>query len=312
MRKILSLIFLLTFVASGAFAQPGGKRHRSTFGKKKPPYRYEWIGGLGVTNFLGDLGGANQIGTNGLKDLELVLTRPALSAGVRIKIQQFFSAKGNLAWGIIRGDDKLTKEPFRNNRNLSFRSPVLELSGQIEFDFIREQKGHIYKIRGVRGMKHKDRQLYLFGGGGGVFFNPKAKYLNGKWYSLQPMGTEGQGVISGTRKYTRITGLILVGGGVRLALNRYWGIGFEIGMRKTFSDYMDDVSREYATQTLIANGADPKAVYFADPSQAAGPYPGSVCEGCQRGDKTDKDAYMFAALTLGYKVMYRKRSRSKF
>lgn len=312
LRRFILLTLLFCFFATIADAQKRRKRGGS-FSRKKPPYRYEWVGALGASNFLGDLGGANQIGTNGLKDLEYVLTRPAVGAGIRIKLQQFITGKANLTWGIVRGDDKLTKEPFRNYRNLNFRSPIIELSGQLEFNFMREQKGHIYRIRGVRGMKHKDRQFYIFVGGGGSYFNPKGKYTDGRWYALRKYGTEGQGIISGTHKYIPFTPVIMMGGGFRLAINRYWGIGFELGMRKSFTDYMDDVSTEYAAQLLTDNNADPKAVYFADPSSQQGLYGSDItADGQQRGDKTDKDAYMFATFTVGYKVMFRKRSRSKF
>ena len=164
MRKFLHITLLLCLISFFADAQ--ARRRKSTFNKKKPPYKYELIGAIGATNFLGELGGANRIGTNGVNDLELILTRPSLGLGIRYKVAPYFSAKGNLFWGIIRGDDKLTAEPFRNNRNLNFKSPLLELSAQLEFNFMREQKGHVYKIRGIRGMKHKDRQIYLFGGGG--------------------------------------------------------------------------------------------------------------------------------------------------
>ena len=163
-------------------------------------------------------------------------------------------------------------------------------------------------IKGVRGMKRKERDLYLFAGGGGVYFNPKGKY-NGSWYKLQPLGTEGQ-FAAGGKKYSRITGLVSLGGGFRLSLNRYWGVGFELGMRKTFSDYMDDVSTVYADPAIF-NG-DAAATYLANPGKPDSPLYSSNMIGQQRGDHTDKDAYMFAALTVGYKVMFKKRSRSKF
>jgi hypothetical protein len=310
MRKSLFLLLLLFVIVSVADAQNHRRnRSHSSFGRKKPPYRYEMIGALGVANFLGDLGGANQIGTNGLKDLELALTRPALGIGARMKIEQFFSAKGNFYWGIIRGDDKLTKEPFRSARNLNFKSNIFELSGQIEFNFIKDQKGHVYQIRGVRGIRHKDKSMYLFVGGGAVHFNPKGLYM-GKWVPLQPLHTEGEGILPGVKKYSRNTGLISVGGGFRLALNKYWGIGFELGMRKTFTDYMDDVSKYYPDPAIF-NG-DPKATYLSNPSDPNSPNYCEPCIGEQRGDHTDKDAYMFGTLTLGYKVMHKKRSRSKF
>ncbi|MEK6615749.1 MAG: DUF6089 family protein [Bacteroidota bacterium] len=296
MRKFLFLTLLLCIIVSIADAQ---KRRRGGFSGKKPPYRYELIGSLGAANFLGDLGGADQIGTNGLKDLELVLIRPTLGASIRIKAQQYFSVKTNFYWGMIEGKDKLTKEYFRNARNLNFKSNIFELSGQVEFNFIREKKGHVYKIRGVRGMSHKERQVYLLGGAGGVYFNPKGQYLNGSYYALQPLHTEGV-------TYSRITALLFVGGGTRLAINRYWGVGFELGMRKTFTDYLDDVSTNYPDPAIF-NG-DPKAIYFSNPTTGTC-YP---CIGEQRGDSKDKDAYMFGVFTVGYKVMYKKRSRSKF
>lgn len=299
MRKALLLSLLFLILVSSAFAQ----RKRRGFTRKKPPYRYEHIGQLGAANFLGELGGADQVGTNGLKDLEYVLTRPAVGYGIRFKFQQYFSVKGNLIFGIVRGDDALTKEFFRNRRNINFRSPVLELSGQVEFNFIREQKGHIYRIKGVRGMKHKDRQIYLFGGAGVTCFNPKGKHPNGKWYALHPLRTEGV-------TYSRITPVISVGGGMRFAINRYWGIGFEMGMRKTFTDYMDDTSTKYPDPAIF-NG-DPIAIHFSNPSDQSRPDICYPCIGEQRGDETDKDAYMFGMFTVGYKVMFRKRSRSKF
>lgn len=304
MRRILVLIVLFCMIASAADAQK--RKRRSTFGRKKPPYRYELVGSLGAANFLGDLGGANQIGTNGLKDLEFSLTRPALGAGIRFKIASHFSAKGNLFWGIVRGDDKLTQEPFRHARNMNFKSNIFELSGQVEFKFSRDQKGHVYQIKGVRGMKRKERDMYLFAGGGLLAFNPKGKYTDGSWHKLQPLGTEGQGILPDMKKYSRVTGMLSVGGGFRLALNRYWGVGFELGMRKTFSDYIDDVSGFYPDQTIY-NG-DPISSYFSNPSPTIEPAPGLDI----RGDHTDKDAYMFACLTVGYKVMFKKRSRSKF
>ncbi len=304
MRKLLVFILLFSLIASVADAQGKRRRRSGSFGRKKPPYRYELVGALGATNFLGDLGGANQIGTNGLKDLELALTRPALGAGIRFPLASHFSTKLNLNWGIIRGDDKLTQEPFRSRRNLNFKSGILELSGQFEFKFSKSQKGHVYQIKGVRGMKRKEKDLYLFAGGGLVFFNPKGKY-NGTWYTLQPLGTEGQGVIAGKKKYSRVTPILAVGGGYRLTINRYWSLGIELGMRKTFSDYLDDVSTTYPDPAIFGNNTVPQNL--SNPS-GVDMQPGVDI----RGDHTDKDAYMFVGFTVGYKVMFRKRSRSKF
>ncbi len=305
MKKTLLFLLLFCLIAPFAEAQIFGKRKRGgggSFGKKKPPYRFEAIGGLGAINFLGDLGGANQIGTHGFKDFEYVLTRPAMVGSIRFKLGEYFSVKNNLSWGVVRGDDKLTKEPFRHNRNINFRSPIIELSSQFEINFIPEHKGHIYKIKGVRGQSHKDRQIYLFGGGGLFYFNPKGQW-DGRWYALQPMQTEGV-------SYSRINYLIMIGGGMRFAINRYWGVGFELGIRQTFTDYVDDVSTSYQDPAIF-NG-DPAAIHFANPSDPSDPLYCYPCIGEQRGDHTHKDSYMTGVFTVGYKVMYKKRSRAKF
>ena len=279
--------------------------------QRKVRYKYELVGGLGVSNFLGDLGGRDQIGTNGIRDLELILTRPAINFGARYHISDYMYAKGMLTFGIVRGDDKLTKEPFRNNRNLSFRSPIVEMSLQFEASFQKEQQGHRYKIKNAKGFKNIDTRFYGFVGIGAFFFNPQAKYINGVWTNLRPLGTEGQGILQGKKIYSPVNICIPFGIGARWALDRFWGIGVEIGMRKTFTDYIDDVSSVYATDT-VTDIRGPIAGYFADPSLQLGPYPYSVDDGQQRGDPTDKDAYMFITVNVYYKMAYRKKTRSKF
>lgn len=296
MRKFIFLGLAFLLFAADVSAQ----KRRGGFRRKKQSYRYELIGSLGATNFLGDLGGADQIGTHGFKDLNWVATRAAGGGSVRFKLNQYLSIKNNLYFAIVNGDDALTKEPFRQNRNSNFRSPIIELSSQAEFNFVKEQKGHVYRIKGVRGMKHKDRQIYLFGGAGLIYFNPQGQW-NGKWYNLAPLHTEGV-------SYSRFTGFVMFGGGMRFAIDRYWGIGFELGTRWTFTDYLDDVSGNYVDPKVF-NG-NQIAIHFADPSLH--PDNGWTAPGQQRGDPKHNDAYMLAVLTVSYKVMNKRRSRSKF
>ena len=147
MQKLLVFILSFCLIVSFADAQSNKRKKRSSFKLNKQPYKYELICSLGATNFLGDLGGANQIGTNGFKDLEISLTRPSLGMAMRISIFQYFTARGNFFWGNVRGNDKLTLEPARNLRNLNFKSNLFELSGQLEFNFMKIYKGHVYQIK---------------------------------------------------------------------------------------------------------------------------------------------------------------------
>src|SRR5690348_10759578 len=72
--------------------------------------RYEFSIGAGASNFLGELGGANQIGTHGLKDFEWSLTNFAAAIGLRYKISKYFALNTHLTYGRVSGDDKLTEE----------------------------------------------------------------------------------------------------------------------------------------------------------------------------------------------------------
>ncbi|MGQ0829137.1 MAG: DUF6089 family protein [Bacteroidota bacterium] len=322
MRKTLLFIVLITLpilVSAQAMRGYKSKSRRGGFttGKKKP--RMEYVLGLGASNFLGELGGANQIGTNFVKDLEFSQTRTSGAFGLRYKFNKRMAVKGGFYYQMLSGHDNTTKEPFRQNRNLSFRTNVFELSVQYELYLTKEQQGHLYKIKNAKGMKNYDMQAYIFVGVGGFYFNPKAKY-QGRWVSLQPLGTEGQGLPGGGKKYSRVSVCIPYGIGAKYAINKDWSVGLEVGIRKTFTDYIDDVSTVYYDKAALTAARGKEAAYLADPSLYRLPpeYGGNnttnhqAGAGQQRGDPKDKDAYMFINVTIGYKVPYRRRTRSKF
>ncbi len=269
--------------------------------------RYEVIYGAGGTNFLGELGGANQAGTNFLRDFEITQTRPVLSIGMRYKILQDLAVKAGLYLGYLHGDDNTTTETCRHNRNLRFRSPIIEFGPQIEYSILREQIGHRYNLRRVRGIKGFAVNTYFFVGVTGFWFNPQGK-LNGKWYNLQPLGTEGQGLIPTRKKYSRIQVAIPYGIGFKYALDREWSIGLEYGVRKTFTDYIDDVSTTYFDNQMIREKYGNIAAQLADPSSGN---PRWTAAGQQRGDARDKDSYMFMTITLTYKLRQTRRGLPK-
>lgn len=289
------------------------------YSQRNRKYKWEASLGIGASNFLGDLGGANQIGTNGIKDLEYTLTKPALSLNARYRKSRYWGFKGGFYWGEVSGFDYLTTERYRHNRNLHFKSNIFELSVMTEFYFTKERAGHIYKYKKLKGWRHIDAQFYLMGGIGVFYFNPKASY-GGTWIALQPLGTEGQGIKPGTKKYSRVSICIPFGIGGKYALNRRWSIGMELGMRKTFTDYIDDASTVYYDpyQIAQANGTlGAAAEFFANPSQHevtaasnGGIDPTDI--GQQRGDATDNDAYMFLQLTVNYKIGKFRKTKSKF
>jgi hypothetical protein len=275
--------------------------------------------GMGASNFMGELGGANRTGTNGLRDFEFSMTRPTFTGGYSYMANQNLKLKGFALYGRLKGDDQLTQERYRNNRNLHFRSPVIELGGAVEYYPFKEKFIHPYRMRGTKKGNMRFFSPYLSVGVGGMWFNPKAQYTDGKWYALKPLATEGQGLPGGPKPYSRLQIFIPVGLGVKYALNEQWSIGFELSRRFVFTDYLDDVSNVYYDNAAIAASNGPIAAYFADPSLGIIPdiEDGSIVlsvtgTGQQRGDVEDKDTYMFAIFSVHYRLLKGRLNLPKF
>lgn len=262
--------------------------------------RYEVSLGAGVSNFLGELGGADQIGTNYFRDLEWSLTRFAAAIGLRYKLSNYFALKSHLTYGRVSGDDKLTKEPFRSYRNLNFFSDIYEFNVNFEGAFQQEQIGHRYRLRKVKGLRGYEIYTYGFVGIGVFYMDPKTTY-QGTTLRLQPLGTEGQGLVPSRTKYSLIQFCIPIGIGFKYTIDRQWGVGLELGIRKTFTDYIDDVSTTYFDFQNYS-GADPLAAALADRSAKDPSRTQVTAPGAQRGDPRDKDSYMFAIFSINYKL----------
>jgi hypothetical protein len=265
--------------------------------------RYEFSIGAGASNFLGDLGGADQIGTHYFKDFEWTMTRFAAAIGLRYKLSEFFALNSHLTYGRVAGDDKLTKEFFRNYRNLSFFSDIFELNINFEGAFQQEQIGHRYRLKRVKGIKAYEIYTYAFAGVGAFYFDPKTRF-GGKTVRLKPYNTEGQGLVETRKEYSQIQFCIPLGLGFKYTIDRKWGVGLEVGIRKTFTDYIDDVSTTYYDpQFWIDKYGYEKGILIAnvaDRSSHARPY---ITEpGAQRGDPRYKDSYMFAIFSINYKL----------
>ncbi len=309
MHKVIVLILTLALLPVFSHAQKWKRQ------------RVEYSFGLGATNFLGDLGGRNQEGTNFVQDFELKATRYAASLGYRYQIGRDFYLKGNFIYAKVSGADNLTEEPARAARKLNFKSNMLELSGQIEYMLIKQKSGHLYKLRGVRGKSWFRFEVYALAGVGALWYDPKGE-LNGKWYRLAPLNTEGHRLVDGPKDYSQFTMVVPYGIGIRRSLgggarSRHfgsWSISLELTMRKTFSDYIDDVSDVYydsdGTGVTGVEGVSEESIYFSDPS---GLYvDGQYGTPQQRGDASDKDAYMLGIISIKYKPARKRRNLPKF
>ena len=88
--------------------------------------------------------------------------------------------RANAAISQISGDDFLTQEFYRNNRRLNFKTTLAEVALMSEFIIINERteiditlKTPAGKYLGVKNPLGIG--LYVFGGIGGVYFNPVRK-----------------------------------------------------------------------------------------------------------------------------------------
>lgn len=251
---------------------------------------------VGMTNFLGDLGGGKTVGQPFIYDLDIQATRPLIGISYNYRIDKLTLLSTQINFGYLRGDDAFTKNLIRNNRNLNFRSPIIELTEQFELILYNSRETHRYKLRGVRGWT--SFEIYAFVGVGVFWFNPQGRAPNGRWYNLKPLSTEGQGLSPEIKTYSNFQVSIPYGLGFRYRPNRQWAYGFAIGPRFTFTDYIDDCSTVYFDNDIIRNQKGDIAAYFADPSK--GEISGQTLTGEQRGDPEDKDNYIFAYFTINY------------
>lgn len=270
------------------------------------------VAGAGVSYFMGDLGGSKYEGKFGPKDLDFRSMRWVIQGGIRVTVSDYFSLRGNLAGGVLSGNDEFSKNDIRYDRSLAFRSPFIELSAICEFYFRKERTMGIYRRNTSRlGIKPNlfNMDYYGFIGIGGNWFNPQGKY-QGQWYNLQPLGTEGQGIDgSGKTPYSRTAVVVPFGMGMQKKINRDISLNVEFGYRFTNSDYMDDVSGNYYDNAKIYEERGEIAAYFANPSDnfvdvTYNP-DGSVAEYQKRGNPNNDDGYGFITFSVVYTLKKR-------
>ena len=235
---------------------------------------------------------------------------PAGGIVVRKNIDRRIVVKGELLLGYVRGDDSRNAKDTANfNRNLHFRSPIYEVSGQVEFNFLPYETGNsLYPFT-----------PFIFAGVSLFRFNPQAEANNGEWVALQPLGTEGQGTTSFSerKKYALTQFSIPMGGGFKIAVNKTFNIILEYGIRKTFTDYLDDVSTTYPGQNLRNFDMSPLATEMSDNNidaldSSGNPYPrlnsnwDPRAKDTQRGNSKNNDWYTFTGITLSFKLLSEK------
>lgn len=279
-------------------------------------YRWDFGVSAGASNYLGEIGGQELTRRDFIFDMKLNRTQYVVGAFGRYKLTPQLSANIGFNFGKIKANDYNSKNPARVARNLSFQNNIAELTGRLELTLFYDNDV------GGRGYYNPDFRIYGFLGAGIMKHNPKAIYYgdleeyNGKLVELQPLKTEG--VDYKLWQFTLPAGI-----GLYFTHKKVHRIGWEIGYRTTFTDYLDDVSTNYAhdsqlnqdkldlaramsnrtTDQSLADAQSYAEIYGMDV-----PNRGSFAPGEKRGDVTNNDGYLFTQFTYSYVI----KGRSSF
>lgn len=300
MKKLLFILSVLFFM-SNSFGQ---RRYNLDYGVR-----------AGIANYLGDIG-SGDLARGFVYNLELKDTRWSAGGFVRYRFHPLFAYQGAITYARIQGSDSESINYARLGRNLSFKNDLIMLNNKIEFypPFLTVSDV------GGSGRYRTEFKMYFLTGIGIFYHSPKAEY-NGQKYKLRPLMTEG-------KKYSPVALSIPMGTGFYFTHKRQHRFGFEMTWNMTFTDYLDDVSRNYVDPSSM--GSDPIAPTLANRNPELGAYVpgvdyplGANYGGTnQRGDPTDKDNFMMISLSYSYVIKTKSgfsrsyswiyKSRSKF
>ena len=296
----MTKIFTYSTALLAGFALLGSAQRADAqqFSKRK---QYTSIGvSLNAMNYFGDLNPATNFASFHFGD-----TRPNVGVNIMHRFFPRVSGRFALAYGRITADDNTNANRddanarFRYARNMNFRSDIFEASAVMVVDLIENRNNYL---------KRPDFVPYVFAGVAGFHHSPQGKDQNGNYQDLQALKTEG-------KDYSKFQFSIPFGGGVRYRINRQLDASIEIGFRKTFTGYLDDVSDNYVN----LSGASGPAQYFG--GYGGGNAPGGITNnidniangflpGAKRGQgKTDW--YTVTGVSLNY-ILNPKIKNPKF
>ena len=239
-----------------------------------------WLGlFVGKMNYQGDLNPSS---------FKFAQSKATAALNIRQSFNRWLSVKGGFAIGSIEAADKYNRD-YLKKRNLSFNTTIKEASLSLEASLL-----DLSTIRFTP---------YIYGSVSLFHFNPWAYDNSGKKTFLQPLSTEGQGLSQFPKqKPYELTQLnVGFGVGARYAINENMNLGIEFSQRKTFTDYLDDVSSIYVDQGALLQAKGAKAVEMAfrgDELPGGSVYPS---HGEQRGTPSEMDWYYFFGINIEMK-----------
>ena len=241
-------------------------------------------------NFYGSvrLGMANYQGDLKAKSISFKQSKLLMSLGARYDFSEHVTARSYFTLTSLAADDK-NGTPSMQSRNLSFKSKIFdwELTGQYNLFSFNE----------------KWWSPYVFAGIGIYHFKPYTQDTGGNKVYLKPLSTEGQGFANGVKNYKLTQFSIPFGIGAEYSLNEDMRVGLEFGYRKLFTDYLDDVSKNYVDEAalLAARGQTAVDLAWRGDEKGAAPYPAA---GTTRGNAKLNDGYYYIAVTYTVRLVF--------
>jgi hypothetical protein len=234
---------------------------------------------LGMANYQGDLKA---------KSISFSQSKLLVSLGARYDFSEHVAARTYFSLTSLQADDKNGTASMQS-RNLNFKTKIFEWEAGAQYSLF--------------SFNDKWWTPYVYAGIGLFKYKPFAIDTNGAKVYLQPLSTEGQGFLPGVKNYKLMQFCIPIGIGAEYSLNEDMRLGVEFGYRKTFTDYLDDVSTTYADQAALLTARGQTAVDFAWRGDEKGPAPYPAA-GTIRGNPKNKDAYYYVAITYTVRLVF--------
>lgn len=211
-------------------------------------------------------------------------TQLAFGLKYRLAINSRLAFRLGGTYGEVGAADADAQNPNQQLRNLSFQSTIYEVAGGLEFNYMD------YRF----GDKKYVFSPYMFIDVGFFQMNPMTEY-NDQLIELQPIGTEGQGSNLSEEDFYSLTQLVIpLGIGFKLNLGKRACLSVEYGIRKTFTDYLDDVGGDYINPLYLSDENGTLATRLSDRS-----LPGYEALG-SRGNSATKDWYSVFGIMLTF------------
>jgi len=212
----------------------------------------------------------------------------AFGLGLQYDFTPNISVLTGINYGQVGASDKFNK-PILQARNLSFQSQILEWNLMGEYNLL--------------DLSRSKFTPYVFAGVAVYHFNPFAYDSLGNKVYLKPLSTEGEGLpqYPDRKPYSLIQMAIPFGGGIKLRVTDKVTIAYEIGFRKLFTDYLDDVSSSYVDKNILLSAKGPLAVAMAyRGGEVKNGNPVYPAVGTVRGNPKHKDWYYLTGIRISF------------